>query len=151
MASWYRSRRLQKFMSSRTAAEFVGDINLIEAEVARATPGEISLKPDMLEAELRLTQNADTKVGDRVAVALRPEKIRIAKEPLSEVHANCAQGVVYDIAYLGDLSIYHVHLENGFVLKAAKTNLSRQIEPPIEWDDKVWLSWTADAGVLLKN
>ncbi len=137
--------------NSRYVAEFVGDINLIEAAVSRAAPGEIALKSDQMEAELRLAQHADVKAGDRVAVALRPEKIRIGKEPLSEVHANCAQGIVYDIAYLGDLSIYHVHLESGLVLKAAKTNLSRQIEPPIDWEDKVYLSWTPDAGVLLKN
>lgn len=137
--------------NSSYVAEFVGDINLIEAVVDRVTPGDISLKSDVLEAELRLNQRIDTKSGDRVAVALRPEKIRIGKEPLSEVHANCAQGTVYDIAYLGDLSIYHVHLDNGFVLKAAKTNVSRQIEPPIDWDDKVYLSWTPDAGVILKS
>jgi putrescine transport system ATP-binding protein len=137
--------------NSRYVAEFVGDVNIIEAAVTRMTSGDITLKSDALDAELRLTQRADAKAGDRVAVALRPEKIRIGKEPLSEVHANCAQGVVYDIAYLGDLSIYHVHLDNGFVLKAAKTNLSRQIEPPIEWGDRVNLSWTPDAGVLLKG
>ena len=137
--------------NSRYVAEFVGDVNIIEAEVTRAASGDIALKSDVLDAELRLAQRADVKAGDRVAVALRPEKIRIGKEPLSEVHANCAQGVVYDIAYLGDLSIYHVHLDNGFVLKAAKTNLSRQIEPPIDWDDRVNLSWTPDAGVLLKS
>jgi putrescine transport system ATP-binding protein len=137
--------------NSRYVAEFVGDINLIEAAVTRVTPGEITLKSDSLPAELRLTQHSGVKAGDSVAVALRPEKIRIGKEPLAEVHANCAQGVVYDIAYLGDLSIYHVHLDNGFVLKAAKTNVSRQIEPPIEWDDRVNLSWTPDACILLKS
>ncbi len=137
--------------NSRYVAEFVGDINLIEAVVERVTPGDLTLNADEIEAELRIAQRTDAKAGDRVAVALRPEKIRIGKEPLSEVHANCAQGVVYDIAYLGDLSIYHVHLDNGLVLKAAKTNLSRQIEPPINWDDKVYLSWTPDAGVLLKS
>ncbi len=137
--------------NSRYVAEFVGDVNIIEAAVTRVTTSDTTLQADMLDAELRLTQRTDAKTGDRVAVALRPEKIRIAKEPLSEVHANCAQGVVYDIAYLGDLSIYHVHLDNGFVLKAAKTNLSRQIEPPIDWDDRVNLSWTPDAGVLLKS
>lgn len=137
--------------NSRYVAEFVGDINIIEAVVERVRPGDLTLKSGVLAAELRLSLTADVKSGDRVAIALRPEKIRIGKEPLSEIHANCAQGVVYDIAYLGDLSVYHVHLENGFVLKAAKTNISRQIDPPIGWDDQVYVSWTADAGVLLKS
>ncbi len=137
--------------NSRYVAGFVGDINLIEAEVVRAAPEGVALKSTSLEAELQLPPRTDVAAGDRVAVALRPEKIRIGKEPLAGLHANCAQGIVYDIAYLGDLSIYHVHLESGLVLKAAKTNISRQIEPPIDWDDKVYLSWTPDAGVLLKD
>jgi putrescine transport system ATP-binding protein len=137
--------------NSRYVAEFVGDINLIEAEVIRTTQQEIALKSPSIEAELRLPPRSEVKSGDRVAIALRPEKIRIGKEPLAEMHANSAQGTVYDIAYLGDLSIYHVHLDSGLVLKAAKTNVSRQIEPPIEWDDTVYLSWSPDAGVLLKN
>lgn len=135
--------------NSRYVAGFVGDINIIEATVDRISPGEVSLKAEKLDAELRISQAAEVKAGDKIAVALRPEKIRIGKEPLASVNVNSAQGTVYDIAYLGDLSIYHVHLDNGFVLKAAKTNVSRELEPPIGWDDKVFLSWTPDAGVLL--
>lgn len=137
--------------NSRYVAEFVGDINLIEAEVARVAPGEIALKTGAMPAELRVTQSTDVKAGDKVAVALRPEKIRIGKEPLADVTANCARGTVYDIAYLGDLSIYHVHLDSGLMLKAAKPNLSRQLDPPIEWDDVVHLSWTPDAGIVLRS
>ena len=38
---------------------------------------------------------------------------------------NCVSGTVRDIAYLGDLSIYKVALDNGFVMKAAAANLTR--------------------------
>jgi putrescine transport system ATP-binding protein len=135
--------------NSRYVAEFVGDVNIIEATVDRVMPGEVSLKADRLACELRVVRQAEVKPGDRVAVALRPEKIRIGKEPLASVNANCAQGMVHDIAYLGDLSIYRIELDDGLMLKVAKTNQSRELEPPIGRDDKVNLSWTPDAGVLL--
>ena len=54
-----------------------------------------------------------------------------------------------DIGYLGDLSIYKVRLDDGFVMKAAAANMTRLIERPIGWDDRVWLSWSPDAGVVL--
>jgi putrescine transport system ATP-binding protein len=62
---------------------------------------------------------------------------------------NAVAGQVAEIGYLGDLSIYKVRLDDGFVIKAAAANLTRLIERPIGWDDRVWLSWSADAGVIL--
>jgi putrescine transport system ATP-binding protein len=34
-------------------------------------------------------------------------------------------------------------------MKAAVANRTRLIERPIGWDDRVWLSWAPDAGVVL--
>ena len=87
--------------------------------------------------------------GDTVWLALRPEKLSIALEKPAEASANAVEGFVHDIGYLGDLSIYHVRLENGALMKAARPNLSRLVERPITRDDRVWLSWAEDAGVVL--
>ena len=62
---------------------------------------------------------------------------------------NAVAGEVWDIGYLGDVSIYHVRLPTGATVKATVTNRTRLVERPITWDDKVWLSWTRDAGVVL--
>ena len=66
-----------------------------------------------------------------------------------EADENCVAGQVQDIGYLGDLSIYKVRLDNGFVMKAAVVNLSRLSARPIGWDERVWLSCAPDAGVVL--
>jgi putrescine transport system ATP-binding protein len=34
-------------------------------------------------------------------------------------------------------------------MKAAVANLTRLVERPIGWEARVWLSWPADAGVVL--
>ena len=54
--------------------------------------------------------------GMPVAVALRPEKIRIAHaQPRWREPENGAAGVVTEIGYLGTLSLYKVRLDGGLV------------------------------------
>ncbi len=64
---------------------------------------------------------------------------------------NMVVGTVVDIAYLGDVSIYHVRLDSGMVVRATATNRLRLIERPISWEDRVWLSWRPDASGVLKQ
>ena len=54
-----------------------------------------------------------------------------------------------DIGYLGDLSVYKVRLDDGFVMEGGGRQQTRLIERPIDSDDRVWLSWSPDAGVVL--
>jgi putrescine transport system ATP-binding protein len=56
---------------------------------------------------------------------------------------------VTDSGYLGDLSIYKVRLDNGAVMKVAVANVTRLVERPIAWDERVWLSWAAEAAMVL--
>ena len=67
----------------------------------------------------------------------------------ADAAVNAIEGEVWDIGYLGDVSIYHVRLATGAIVKATVTNRTRLVERPITWDDKVWLTWTRDAGVVL--
>ena len=60
------------------------------------------------------------------------------------------QGKVLDIAYLGNLSTYHVELPTGQVIKAQSANTRRVSRRAYTWEDPVWLSWSATAGVLLE-
>ena len=98
---------------------------------------------------LRVSQAVDAASGAHVWMALRPEKVRITREPPASANENCVAGEVWDIGYLGDVSIYKVKLDNGFLMKASVVNVNRAVERPIVWDDRVWLSWTPDAGVVL--
>jgi putrescine transport system ATP-binding protein len=64
---------------------------------------------------------------------------------------NVVRGKVHDIAYLGNISTYHVELPGGQILKAQATNNRRISRRSFTWEDDVWLSWTDTAGVVLKN
>jgi putrescine transport system ATP-binding protein len=134
--------------NSRWVADFIGEVNLIEGSVVAAGGGGTSIasaKAGLVHA----AQSSDAKPGDTAWIALRPEKVRIAHAPPAVAEENCVAGQVASIGYLGDLSVYKVRLESGFVMKAAIANVTRSIERPIDWNDRVWLTWTPDAGVVL--
>jgi putrescine transport system ATP-binding protein len=134
--------------SSRWVADFIGDVNLIEGRVTEADAAT-TLITSAAAGRVRVSALSPAKPGDIVWVALRPEKVRIGLERPPSTAENCLAGRVANIGYLGDLSIYNVMLESGLVIKAAVANMTRLVERPITWDDRVWLTWTADAAVVL--
>jgi putrescine transport system ATP-binding protein len=133
----------------RYVAGFIGDVNLIEAKVESAEAGLTRLRSDATDMSLMISDTVEAKPGDTVWIAIRPEKVKVDLDPPAEQGVNALPGTIWDIGYLGDLSIYHVELPNGARVKAAKPNLTRMVERPITWDDKVWVSWSPDAGVVL--
>jgi putrescine transport system ATP-binding protein len=135
--------------ATRYVAQFIGDVNLIAARVSARDEHGLRLESDAVETPLRATGADEAAPGAAVALALRPEKVKITARRPAESAENCVRGTVWDIAYLGDLSVYHVRLDNGQMFKAARPNVTRVVDQPITWEDRVYLSWAADAGVVL--
>jgi putrescine transport system ATP-binding protein len=133
--------------SSRWVADFIGEVNLIEGRIVELGPGGAAIASR--DGGMLRVASCGAKHGDTVWVALRPEKIGISRAPLASADANCVAGAIFHVGYLGDISIYRVRLDNGFVMEATAANVSRVIEQPIGFGDRVWLSWTAQAGVVL--
>jgi putrescine transport system ATP-binding protein len=134
--------------NSRWVADFIGDVNLIEGHVVEVGPSASTIM-SASAGKLHAAAATDAGPGDTVWVAIRPEKVRISHEPPDASAANCVAGQVSSIGYLGDVSVYKVRLDNGFVMKAAAANMTSLIERPFRWDERVWLSWAPDAGVVL--
>ena len=90
--------------------------------------------------------------GTPVWVAVRPEKIALGKEPPAMGAAdseNVTKGVVWEIAYICNLSIFHVRLDSGKTVKVTVPNVSRVTERDVTWEDEVYLSWGPHCGVVL--
>jgi putrescine transport system ATP-binding protein len=133
--------------NSRWVADFIGEVNLFEGRVV-ATDADGTLIESAVAGRMCAAPSSQDRAGDTVWVALRPEKMRIAHER-PQGPANCVGGEVASIGYLGDLSLYKVRLESGFVVKATLANTTRLTERAIGAGDRVWLSWAPDAGVVL--
>jgi putrescine transport system ATP-binding protein len=134
--------------NSRWVADFVGDVNLIEGRVNSVSADNLVVE-SADKSLFHVKHEKPVTPGDTVWIALRPEKVRIALAPPASTEHNCLAGQVWDIGYLGDVSLYKVRTDNGLTMKAAVSNMTRMVERPIGWDDRVWLSWTPDAGVVL--
>lgn len=134
--------------SSRFVADFIGEVNIIEGRCAPAARGGISLAWNEGSDDLRIVSDATPPIGTTAWLALRPEKVGIA-ETRPEGTDNAVQGEVIDIAYLGNITTYHVELPTGAIIKAQESNLQRVANRGITWEDTVWVHWSADAGVLL--
>ncbi len=136
--------------NSRYVADFIGTINLMEGRITAVDGGAVRLQCDGTGAVVLVDlQEVPAAVGDTAWFAVRPEKIGVALAPPADPSVNAVAGEVWDIEYLGDISVYHVRLASGATLKATVANATRLVERPITWEDKVWLTWPRDGGVVL--
>mgnify|MGYP001408447814 CR=1 FL=1 len=137
--------------NSRYVADFIGDINLIEGRVSGVSDGTIRIEGTSPPVSLVVDDATPTTVGATVWAAVRPEKVRITHEAPASVSHNAVAGTVWDIAYIGDVSVYHVKLDSGATIRATVANVDRTVERPIGWEDRVWLSWSRSSGVVLTS
>ncbi|MDR7028634.1 ABC transporter ATP-binding protein [Rhizobium rosettiformans] len=137
--------------NSRYVADFIGDINILEAKVeSKESNGSVDLvRIDSDGLKIAVEQACEASKGDSVAFAIRPEKVRISTSQPESAAANALHGEVWDIGYLGDFSVFIVRLDDGRMFRAAQANVARLVDRPITFGDMVWLSWPADAGLVL--
>lgn len=139
-----------EFPNSRSVAEFIGSINIFEGVVREDEPDHVLVDSETAGCQLYITHSAAVPVGSQVAVAVRPEKVMISKTPPKDKR-NCTKGIVRDIAYLGDISIYYVELPSGKMIQAALPNLLRLSERDVTWEDEIYAFWRAENGVILTS
>jgi putrescine transport system ATP-binding protein len=142
---------IYEFPRSRFVADFVGRTNLFEGTVSACEPGLITVQCAEIGGELLVDHEGRFAVGQRVWVALRPEKMRLAKQPHNAARLNQLRGVVWELGYLGNHSIYQIKTGGGKLLTVFAQNERRTSQAAIDWSDEVFVSWGADAAVLLES
>jgi putrescine transport system ATP-binding protein len=133
--------------ASRFVASFIGSVNLFEG-VARSADGALEIDADD-GLRIRTALPAQDLDGQRVAFAIRPEKIGISATPPPDTSRNAVEGEVWDIAYYGDITIYHLRLNNGRIVKVSTVNSRRYRSGDLTWHDRAWAWFAGDAGVVL--
>ncbi len=133
---------------SRWVAGFIGDVNLIDGIVVAADAYGLALEGPG-GRRYRAAAGGDAAPGQKVTLALRPEKLRLAARAPEGAGENCIAGRVHDIAYLGDISLYRVALDDGSIMTASVANASRLADRAIGWEDRVWITWAPEAAVVL--
>ncbi len=133
--------------NSRMSAEFIGSVNIFEGTLTKSRSDRAEISCDALKKPVILNHGISATVGTQLMVAVRPEKIFICQESLSQ--GNTCTGIVEDIAYLGSQSIYHVRLPSGKLVTASVQNVSRVNSQMPTWNEPISLYWEMDSGVVL--
>ena len=140
---------IYEFPQDRFVADFIGTTNLFEGTVSGTQPGYFIVRSPEAGCDIIVDELARFGSGQRVWVALRPEKIRLSKEPLGGDRVNQIKGTVWELGYLGNRSTYRIKTETGKLVTVFAQNDRRSSEWSIDWSDEVYLSWTANCAVLL--
>jgi len=140
---------IYEYPNSRYVAEFIGDVNVFEGRLGEVSAHHVRIHSAEAETDIVVDRGTSVAEGATVWVAVRPEKIHVALHAPPDASHNCITGTVWDIGYLGNLTIYHVRLGNGKKVTAAVANRTRLRDRPITWNDQVYMSWAQDGAVVL--
>jgi len=142
---------IYEFPSSRFVADFVGTTNLFAGTVTACEPGMVTVQCAETGSTLLVDDRGSFAIGQQVWVALRPEKVRLAKQPANGARINQLRGTVWELGYLGNRSTYQIKTTSGKLVTVFAQNERRTSEAAIDWSDEVFVSWSADAAVVLQT
>jgi spermidine/putrescine ABC transporter ATP-binding subunit len=150
---------LYEFPASRFVADFIGSVNMFEGTLINDKPDEaIVACPELDPHKVHVPHSVPGQESSPVWVAIRPEKMTLHKDadappsvPECPPAHNVARGEIKEISYLGDISIYHVLLANGRLIRISRPNRSRWDQDSFDWGEKVWVSWGGSSPVVLQS
>jgi spermidine/putrescine ABC transporter ATP-binding subunit len=131
--------------ASRFVADFIGKVNLIDAEVVGMVDGAIVCEARGLG---RLTLPHHGHASGNVAIAVRPEKLALSNEQPQQDGLISTRGRVHDVAYFGDTSHVSVATSSGLELLVNVQNERRQPASAMRGQD-LWVSWAPEDTLVL--
>jgi spermidine/putrescine transport system ATP-binding protein len=150
---------LYEFPRSRFVADFLGSVNLFEGALVNDEADQADVACPELEPYLvHLPHSVAGGDTSTVWVAIRPEKMNLHKDsdappsvPDCPSACNVAKGEIKEISYLGDISIFHILLANGRLIRVSRSNRSRWDQDHFGFGEEVWVSWAGSSPVVLQS
>ena len=140
-------RQIYEFPTSRFVADFIGSVNLFEGQLIEDEPDYVRVRCEDLPVPVHIDHGLSAAPDARLWVAVRPEKVMLgSRQP--ESPDNWAHGIVKEIAYMGDLSIFLIELDGGRQIRVSQANSARKPEEVFGWDEGVYVSWDASSPVV---
>ena len=141
---------IYEFPQNKFVADFIGSVNMFEGTMIEDLPDRVRIQSDELGGVIYVDHGISSAPGAIVYTAIRPEKINILRTKPAETHENCVKGVVKEIAYMGDVSIYLVKIDTGKIVRVTLPNVERMSDDErILWDETVWLTWHGSSPVVV--
>ncbi|HHG88945.1 MAG TPA: polyamine ABC transporter ATP-binding protein, partial [Devosia sp.] len=115
---------IYEYPSSRFVAGFIGSVNVFEGMVVADEEDHVVVRSPDAGIDIFVSHGVSCAPEQKVAYAIRPEKIRMGRTRPKDAK-NITSGMVEEVGYLGNLSIYQVMLESGKRIRVTKPNMAR--------------------------
>jgi ABC-type spermidine/putrescine transport system permease subunit I len=110
---------------------------MFEGRLIEDEPDRVRIQSDRTGRRVYVDHGISAAPARSVWVAIRPEKISIRGTQPADMRENCVRGVVKEIAYMGDMSIYLVRIDSGQddARDAAQHLSATSDDERITWDE----------------
>ena len=140
---------------SRFVADFMGEATIIEGRVRRIAENALWMESCMGILRVCTSSRTFPALGERITVALRPEKITLHRVSKSDVDCSCEAGlsvhrifgVVHERSYLGGSFLCLVKSGRAF-LKVSCAGGQNEVPLP---GDEVSLTWRPQDMIILET
>ncbi len=140
--------KLYSFPQNRFVADFIGHINMLEAQVLEPAHGHLRLAVSGL-GEIMAPPLHGVAIGSKGTFAIRPEQVRIGVHDEVQELKNHFLGTVLHFLYRGDVTVYKVSLANGAVIEALLPNAAQGRAELFKVGDTVCVGWRHESGMFL--
>ena len=132
--------------NNRFVADFIGNVNLFDGQLSVDEHDRCEITTE--QGVVHIAHGIGGAIGMPLTVAVRPEKIYIAKQR-PDVSVNLFSGKVREIAYFGSYSSFVVEMADGRTVVITEPNGSRLENIDITWEDRVFFWWDEGDPVVL--
>ncbi|MGL4393926.1 MAG: ABC transporter ATP-binding protein [Brevinema sp.] len=135
-------------------ADFIGENNFFEGRITKILD-DMHATMETTFGEVIVELDKKVKVGQRVVLSVRPEKIEVLKNKpkLPNEWHNLVQGKVYDVIYAGFQSKYFLKIEGQEEYFKAFEQHDIFFEDGTEvvhWGEDAWYLWDADDSYIVE-
>jgi spermidine/putrescine ABC transporter ATP-binding subunit len=112
-------RELYERPNNSFIADFIGATNFLEGEVIDRE-AEISIFLTSSGSKLRVELPENTRIGEKLTIAIRPEKLFFAEDTLQTF--STLSGVIQEVIYLGEITKYNIRISDRSLLTLKQMN-----------------------------
>ncbi|MCX7183589.1 MAG: ABC transporter ATP-binding protein [Nitrosospira sp.] len=142
--------KIYNFPRNRFVADFLGKINIMDAQVLEIIPPYLRLLIPEL-GQVVIPNKEGVKIGDKGFMAIRPEQMRIMIYSEEVNSKNHFSGQIKSLLYAGDVTIYVVEFSNGTRVEILLPNSAPREIKRFEIGDLVVIVWESDVGLFLND
>jgi putrescine transport system ATP-binding protein len=143
-------REVYEFPQTRFVADFIGNVNLFDGKLSQDAVDRCSITTSI--GVIEVGYGVGGNLGMEYTVAVRPEKIEIAKQKPENIQQNLFTGVVEEIVYFGSYNTYIIRSHHTKQkIKITEANDAKLAANEITWEDKVYYWWDDSCSVVLSQ